>query len=364
MTGEPTFALCEAAGTLIADGVKAHYRDVAAAQAALRSGSIPIVVGALPFDVDASAALLAPQSVGRSDGLPGWPPGPLPGIRIAAALPTPADHGQRIRCALDRLRAPDSGLRKVVLARALRLIADAPLDARVVLSRLVNADRSGYGYLVDLTAAGEAYTGAMLVGASPELLVDRDGETVTCRPLAGTAPRSADPETDRTNGAKLAASEKNRYEHRLVIETMREVLDPLCTDLRAPSPQLSSTATLWHLSTPITGRLREPSTTAMDLALALHPTPAVCGVPTGTAAELISTLEGERGFYAGTVGYCDGRGDGRWVVGIRCAQLSADRRTVLAHSGGGIVAESDPDDEVAETTTKFTTILSALGVSE
>jgi isochorismate synthase len=119
---------------------------------------------------------------------------------------------------------------------------------------------------------------------------------------------------------------------------------------------------VWHLYTPITGHLRERSTTALDLAVALHPTPAVGGVPTAAAAELINELEGDRGFYAGAVGWCDQRGDGRWVVSIRCAQLSADRRTAEARSGGGIVAESDPDDEVAETTTKFNTILSALGV--
>jgi isochorismate synthase len=88
----------------------------------------------------------------------------------------------------------------------------------------------------------------------------------------------------------------------------------------------------------------------------------VGGVPATAAAELINELEGDRGFYAGAIGWCDQRGDGRWVVSIRGAQLSADRRTADAHSGGGIVAESDPDDEVAETTTKFNTILSALGV--
>ncbi len=119
---------------------------------------------------------------------------------------------------------------------------------------------------------------------------------------------------------------------------------------------------MWHLYTPISGKLRERSTTALDLAIALHPTPAVGGSPTREAVELIAELEGDRGFYAGAVGWCDQRGDGRWVVSIRCAQLSADRRTADAHSGGGIVAESDPDDEVEETTTKFRTILSALGV--
>jgi isochorismate synthase len=94
----------------------------------------------------------------------------------------------------------------------------------------------------------------------------------------------------------------------------------------------------------------------------MHPTPAVGGVPAAPAAELIAELEGDRGFYAGAVGWCDRRGDGRWVVSIRCAQLSADRRSALAYSGGGIVADSDPEDELAETTTKFATILTAMGV--
>jgi isochorismate synthase len=99
------------------------------------------------------------------------------------------------------------------------------------------------------------------------------------------------------------------------------------------------------------------------LALALHPTAAVGGVPTAAAVDLIAELEGDRGFYAGAVGWCNADGDGRWVVSIRCAQISADRRSALAHAGGGIVAESDPDEELAETVTKFSTILSALGVA-
>ena len=145
---------------------------------------------------------------------------------------------------------------------------------------------------------------------------------------------------------------------------MRKALDPLCVDLQiAPTPRLSRTAALWHLSTPITGRLRENSTTALDLAIALHPTPAVGGVPADAAAAMIAELEGDRGFYAGATGWCDSNGDGRWVVSIRCAQLSADRRSARAYSGGGIVADSDVDDELAETTTKFRTILTALGVA-
>ncbi|OJZ72894.1 hypothetical protein BRW65_15490 [Mycobacterium paraffinicum] len=363
MSAQPPFALCGPKQTLLAEGVRQRYRDVAAAQDALRSGSAPIVLGALPFDVDRPAALLTPEAVRRADGPPDWPTGPLPPVRIAATDPPPDDYRRRIVRARDQLTAPDSLLSKVVLSRALRLVADAPLDARVILRRLVDADPAAYGYLVDLTAAGDDYAGVALVGASPELLVARSGERVTCRPFAGSAPRAADPDADAANGAALAGSAKDRHEHQLVIETIRTALEPLCDELTiAAEPELSRTAAVWHLCTPISGRLRDSATTAIDLALALHPTPAVGGVPTKAAVELIAELEGDRGFYAGAVGWCDARGDGRWVVAIRCAQLSADRRGALARSGGGIVAESDPDEEVAETTTKFATILNALGV--
>lgn len=362
---EPPFALCGPTRTLVADGVRRRYDDVGAAQAALRAGDAPIVVGALPFDVTRPAALLTPEAVNVTDGPPDWPGDRLPPVRVAEAVPAPADYRDRVRRACEQLAAADNPLDKVVLARALRLVADAPLDARVILRRLVAADPAAYGYLVDLTAAGGEYAGTALVGASPELLVARNGDRVECRPFAGSAPRAADPQTDAANGAALAASAKNRHEHRLVIETIRAALEPLCVDLSiAAEPRLSSTATVWHLCTPITGRLRDTSSTAIDLALALHPTPAVGGVPTKAAIGLIGELEGDRGFYAGAAGWCDARGDGRWVVSLRCAQLSADRRSALARAGGGIVAESDPDEEVAETTTKFGTILNALGVEQ
>jgi isochorismate synthase len=365
VSAEPPFALFGQGRTMVADGVRRRYSDLSAAQQALRSGAAPIVLGALPFDTQRPAALLTPDAVRFCEGPPDWPTGPLPAVRIAAALPPPADYRDRIGRACDELTAPGSPLHKVVLARALQLTADAPLDARVVLRRLVAADPTAYGYLVDLTSAGDDYAGAALVGASPELLVARSGDRVVCRPFAGSAPRAADPERDAANGVALAASAKDRHEHRLVIDAMRTALEPLCDDLTIdPEPQLSRTAAVWHLCTPISGRLRDTSINAIDLALALHPTPAVGGVPTKAATELIAELEGDRGFYAGAVGWCDAGGDGRWVVSIRCAQLSADRRTAVARAGGGIVAESDPDAEVAETTTKFATMLNALEVGQ
>lgn len=362
MTATTTFVLTGPAGTLVAEGIQTAYDDVGVAARALRDGSARLVVGALPFDIRHPAALLTPGSLRTT--LPPAPATMLPPVRIAETLPDPDVHRSRIEAALRLLRRPENPLEKIVLARALRLAADGPLDPLIILGRLVAADPEATAYLADLSPAGPAFTGSVLVGASPELLVARRGDQVTCQPFAGSAPRSADPRIDAANAAALAASGKNRHEHQLVVDTMREALAPLCRSLEvAPEPQLSSTAALWHLSTPIRGTLRESATTAIDLALVLHPTPAVGGVPTAAAVDAIAELEGDRGFYAGAVGWCDADGDGRWVVAIRGAQLAADRRSAVATAGGGIVAESDSDDEVAETTTKFRTVLTALGVS-
>lgn len=360
----PVFVMAGPDGAVVADGPTRDFTDLAAARAALANGDVQILLGALPFDLSAPAALMSAATVDFTGTLPQWPCTDLPPVQITATHPSPTEHRARVTAAIEALRDPDGGLHKVVLARALQLRAHAPLDSATLISRLAQ-DRTATAFFVDLTAAGSEYAGTALVGASPELLVARRGEVVTCKPFAGSAPRSADPDTDAANGAALAASAKNRHEHQLVVDIMREALAPLCTELQiADEPQLSATSTVWHLSTPITGRLRESSMTALDLAIALHPTPAVGGVPAAAAARLITELEGDRGFYAGAVGWCNADGDGRWVVSIRCAQLSADRRTVDARAGGGIVAESDPDDEVAETTTKFRTMLSALGVEQ
>jgi isochorismate synthase len=362
VTAEPSFVLSGPAGTVVAEGINTGFSDIDAAAAALRDGSAPVVVGALPFDLSESAALLAPVSIIFDRQLP-WAGGNLPTVLIDAIQPEAAEHRARIMQVLTALRAANASLRKVVLARRLRLVADGAIDPMVVIGRLAVADPEGSTYLADLSPAGGEYMGTALVGASPELLVARSGEQVICRPFAGSAARSADPDIDADNAAALADSAKDRHEHQLVVDTMRTALAPLCSELEiAPRPQLSRTAALWHLSTPIRGTLRESSTTALDLAIALHPTPAVGGVPTDAALQVIAQLEGSRGFYAGAVGWCNTHGDGRWVVAIRGAQLSADRRTALAQAGGGIVAESDPDAEIEETTTKFRTILAGLGV--
>jgi isochorismate synthase len=362
VSSEPTFVMAGPDGAIVADGVDAAFPALADAQAALAGGDTPIIVGALPFDLAKPTALVQPRQVQFCDALPDQPRTALPAVRVAQTLPAPEVHRARITEALRRLNDPSTGLQKVVLARGLHMVADGPIDAMTVLGRLTD-DSIATGFLADLTSAGAGFVGTALIGASPELLVARRGDVITCRPFAGSAPRSPDPATDRESGAALAESAKNRHEHQLVVDEMLTALAPLCVDVEvAATPELTGTSAVWHLSTPITAQVRESSTTALDLAVALHPTPAVGGVPGALAADLINELEGDRGFYAGAVGWTTANGDGRWVVSIRCAQLAADRRSADARSGGGIVAESDPDDEVAETTTKFRTIMSALGV--
>lgn len=361
------FVLSRPHGTVVADGIAARWSRADDAVAAVRGGTVHAVVGALPFDPYHPAALTAPHTLthlaepltGRADS---GAAGELPGFVVDAALPTENEHLDRIATALTRLRS-DEQLDKVVLARALVLRAEQPVTADRLLRHLSAHDPNGNGFAVDLTAAEGSWRGRWLVGASPEVLVRRRGALVTAHPLAGSAPRHPDPAIDRATGAELAASAKNLAEHAHVVADLRASLAPFCTDLDIPDrPTLTSTNELWHLGTPVSGRLRDPSITALDLALAVHPTPAVCGTPTVAARELIRDLEGDRGFYAGAIGWCDAAGDGEWMVAIRCATLDSDGRTLTAHAGGGIVAASDPHDELHETTTKFGTVLDALGV--
>ncbi|MBC2639907.1 MULTISPECIES: isochorismate synthase MenF [unclassified Rhodococcus (in: high G+C Gram-positive bacteria)] len=358
------FVLSRPHGTVIADGIRTGFDSARDAAAALRSGAVTSVAGALAFDRSHPAALIAPQALRRHPG--SWTPRPraLPNVRTGASIPPEDEHVARVAAAISVLREPEAALHKVVLARSVVLYTDEPLHPHALLARLVDNDLGGNGFSVDLSAAGTGWSGRHLVGSSPEVLIRRHGDRVTCHPLAGSAPRHADPENDRLTADNLASSEKNLREHALVVDALRAGLEPFCTELDIPDrPTLTSTPQLWHLGTPVSGRLRDRSVTALDLAVAVHPTPAVCGTPTDVARALIGELEGDRGFYAGAVGWTDADGDGEWMVTIRCAQIDADGTTVTAYAGGGIVAASEPDDELAETTTKLGTVLTALGPS-
>ncbi|WP_010541509.1 isochorismate synthase [Dietzia alimentaria] len=361
----PDFLLSRHTGSLRTQGALCTFTDPADAALALRAGTSDLVVGAIGFEPDSPAALVQPDVVVRTDG-PLEPPAYFRAMRTEARVlrevPSPEEHRARVASAVAGVRAGE--LEKVVLARAVRLAADEPIDPHAVCAALIDASPSADGYLVDLSPAGGAYAGRVLVGSSPELLVRRRGDVVECHPLAGSAPRSADPATDQAAGRALRASGKDAAEHAFVVDSLAAALDPLCRELEIPEhPSLTSTREMWHLGTRIRGRIADPRTTALDLALAVHPTPAVCGTPTEKARRVIAGLEGGRGFYAGAVGWADSDGDGDWMVTIRCAEIDADRAGATAWAGGGLVADSDPDDEVAETGAKLRTVLRAFGIS-
>lgn len=357
MTG---FLLARPDGVLCAEGIRTGYRDPWQAAEALRNGTATAVTGALPFDPRRPAALVEPADLRHTAG-PRRPAAlpELPRVRVVSELPSPAEHRARVARIVGLLGDSPRRLRKVVAARSVLAEAEAALDPEVIAAHLLVRHPRANVFTVDLTPAGRE--GATLVGASPELLVNRRGPVVEAFPLAGTLPRLPDPRADTAAGERLTASVKDRTEHDFVVDWIAGRLAPVCAALTvAERPQLVRTPDVWHLGTPIRGVLREPAPNALELALLLHPTPAVCGTPTAAALEYITTFEEDRGFYGGAVGWCDSSGDGTWVVAIRGAELAPGGRSLRAHAGGGIVAASDPDAEVAETTAKLHTLLDAL----
>ena len=243
------------------------------------------------------------------------------------------------------------GLRKVVLARDVFGTADEPIDARVLLRRLAARYPDCFTFACD-----------GMIGATPELLVSRDGHQVSALVLGGTLPRGADPAHDDALGAELLASAKNNEEHAYAVDSIREALQPLCEVLEVEArPALLKFPNLQHLGTRVRGTLASGGTpkSALALAAAVHPPAAVCGTPTGAALELIRELEHmDRERYAGPVGWIDAEGNGEWGIAIRCAQLSG--RTARLFAGCGIVAGSQPAAELAETLVKLQPMCDAL----
>ncbi|SFA71214.1 isochorismate synthase [Poseidonocella pacifica] len=318
-----------------------------------------IVAGALPFDLTEEDSFWVSTSP-RIGGLAGAAPS-MAGWTIREMTPA-AVYEAGVARALEIIAAgagqPD-GLQKLVLARRLEAMSDREIDRAALMDRLT-ADPAATAFMLRLPERGQGPR--YLAGASPELLMEKRGDRIISHPLAGSSARSADPHADAAARASLAASSKDRHEHRHVVEFLLDTLAPLCHELRCPDgPEITSTRALWHLGTRIEGRLRDPEEPSALLATRVHPTPAVCGVPQARAAALIPELEdGPRGFYAGTVGWNDRRGDGSWYVTIRSAEIEG--RVARLHAGAGLVLGSDPETERRETATKFRTFLSALGL--
>ena len=277
---------------------------------------------------------------------------PFSGMQIRPE-PLPDAYERAVVEAVERIR--EGGMSKVVLARTIELVAGRELDPRRLIAHLRAIEPHAYAFALPIDSGR-----ARLVGASPELLISRFGREVKANPLAGSAPRFGDADQDRASAERLQASAKDGEEHRIVVEAMIRVLEPLCEELTwDPDPVLLETANVWHLSTRIKGILRAPAPHALELVKLLHPTPAVGGEPRDAAIELIRRLEPvPRGAYAGAVGWLDANGDGVWAIAIRCARLQGD--VARLYAGAGIVADSDPASELDETERKFRAFLDAL----
>ncbi len=270
----------------------------------------------------------------------------LPGSRPVDAWAT------AVAGAIGRITAGE--LDKVVLARD--IVADLPdrVDVPELLQRLSAAYPECWAFSVD-----------GLVGATPELLVRREGDQVTSRVLAGTVRRRGDDSVDAGLAAELLASGKELGEHEYAVHSVADALAAHCTDLAVPeAPHVLSLSNVQHLATEVHGMLADGSP-ALALAASLHPTAAVCGTPTERAAALIREVEGmDRGRYAGPVGWVDSTGDGEFGIALRCAALEDSPRgpdtRLRLYAGCGIVAGSTPDSEIAESEAKLDAIRSAL----
>jgi len=256
-----------------------------------------------------------------------------------------------VESAAARLRAGQA--EKVVLAREVLARGDGVVSAGMVLRGLRAAYPSCFTYLI----AGA--DGTAFAGASPELLVRRSGSSAFAQPMAGSIARGATDSDDERLARQLTESAKDAMEHRVVANFVIDALRPFASNVEAHVPEVVRFTNIQHLATSVDAQLKQPPVDVLTLASALHPTPAVGGWPRDAADVLIDELEGmERGWYAGAVGWVDGRGDGELAVALRCGLLWEDGARLYA--GVGVMPDSDPARELEETELKFKALLTAL----
>ena len=318
----------------------------------------PILIGAIPFDLSQETCLYVPSeyeffdrnellnqdaSQATYSNL----------IEKAKSVPDEITFKRGVKQAIANFEHSD--IQKAVLSRVFEVSTTEPVNTQKVLQNLLQQNPAGYHFKIPLQA------GTDLIGASPELLLRKEKGQIFSNPLAGSAKRLANQEDDLANANTLKVSSKDNIEHKLVIDDVSRVLSPYCETLDAPhQPELMSTSRMWHLSTKIQGQLRDENESVLTLACQLHPTPAVCGYPTRLARKLIDLVEPfERGLFTGMVGWCDDKGNGEWVVTIRCGTVSQNHVRLFA--GAGIVEASSPDAEWLETQAKLATMMDAFG---
>ncbi len=382
LAGSDGFLIERSGVGLAGRGVQRHVplQDVAATLAAIETddevsapGTGPVAFGALPFRSTDATVLTVPEVVwGRGVDGSRWvttiaPHSDSGSLDVEALCqPAPVRHPTGpTEVTMTSVRSPawwcdlvaettrsmqeQGGLEKVVLAREVIIEAAEPFDRTQVLARLRDSYAGCFVFLVD-----------GFLGASPELLVARAGDTVRAQPMAGTAPRGHDTEADAHLAAALLSSPTYRHEHQITIDMVYDTLLPWCSYLDYEAePSVVGVANVQHLATLVEGRLSQPTPCIVDLVQALHPTPAVNGWPRELATAWIVEHEGfDRGRYAGTVGWVDSQGNGTWAVSIRCADVHGTTARLCA--GNGIVADSDPATELAETEAKLNAMRSAL----
>jgi len=343
----------QVAGTPAWEGFPPAALTVPEVAVARRDRDVRLTLTALvaPDDVPAElvASLEARVSELRAPPLPLPDPDPAVRSRVMGAMP-PEHYESAVSRAVERIRAGE--LEKLVLAREVDVHAGADHDPAAAFGVLREAFPGCYSFCV-------ARADAAFLGASPELLVRREGQRASTVALAGTIRRSADPAVDDHLGEQLLRSAKDREEHAIVARRIERTLGPHSVWVAAaPEPELVRMANVQHLGTPIRAQLAEP-TGVVDLVGILHPTPAVGGEPREVALGLIPALEGmDRGWYAGAIGWSDSAEDGEFCVGLRCALL--DGRLARCYAGVGVVRDSDPAAELTETEVKLEALLPIL----
>lgn len=277
------------------------------------------------------------------------PPRPPTAVSFSDGALNGEEWMSAVADAVARISAGD--LEKVVLARDLLARASEPIDVRWPMHRLTESYPMCWTFHVD-----------GMFGATPEMLVRRERGLVTSRVLAGTIRRTGDDDRDLALAATLARSSKDLEEHEYAVRSVADALEPHCSSMNVPeAPFVLHLPNVMHLATDVNGVVHDAATvSSLRLAEALHPSAAVGGTPTDVATRLITEIEGmDRGRYAGPVGWMDARGDGEWGIALRSASVEDDGIRLFA--GCGIVADSDPEAELAEAQAKFVPVRDALG---
>lgn len=319
-------------------------------------GKTPVVFGAIPFAMDGKAQFILPresQHLSRQQLLQLLSRGSSAQMLIPQSQfykPGKAAYEDAVRQALHSFEAGE--LEKVVLGKQLHMGFTQEIDQTLVLLNLLQNSQRGYPFSLPLQEG-------TLLGVSPELLIRKQGTDVFTNPLAGSVKRQGQEKQEAWQAQALFGSAKDRHEHQLVVADIVRLLKPLCRELNVPEqPSVLKTDSMLHLSTEISGQLYQADLSSLDAALAIHPTPAVCGYPTHAAYEFIHQYEEDRGYFAGLVGWCDENGNGEWYIAIRSGMVKGNEITLFA--GAGVVPGSEPEKEWQETDAKLCTMLKAL----